>query len=138
MSRSPETVRLAIRLIENYTVPAKGSNNGTGMTYTIGGATKYVAYAGTIPAEEITGDIALDADYVKVTAVGFNDTVTGALKNGYVAYNANITIGADTTAQDQAKKGTGVKVTIGDAVSYVAYSGSVSQPHAGDVTIEAG
>ena len=121
-----------------YTVPAKGgSDNGTGMTYAIGGVTKYVVYGGTIPANEVTGDITLTKNMVKVTAVGFNNTVTGALKDGYMAYNSNITVGANTTT-DLTNKGSGVKVTIGNTVSYVAYSSTINQPHAGDVTVEAG
>ena len=59
-----------------YTVPAKenvASAKGTGMTYTINGTTKYVAYGASIAASELTADVVLDQDYVKVTVAVSED-----------------------------------------------------------------
>ena len=62
-----------------YSVPAKADvtgAKGTSMKYTIGGADKYITYGGEIPANEVTGDIVLDQDYIKVN-VTLDSAITG-------------------------------------------------------------
>ena len=53
---------------ESFRVPTKSdvSGQGTGLKYTIDSADKYVAYGDVIPASEVTDDIVLDKNYVKV------------------------------------------------------------------------
>ena len=53
---------------ESLRVPTKSdlTGQGTGLKYTIDGVDKYVAYGDVIPASEVTDDIVLDQNYVKV------------------------------------------------------------------------
>jgi hypothetical protein len=118
---------------KDYTVPAKGGNNGTGYSYTIdGGTAKFVAYGGTIPAADVTGDIALTKDKIQVTYTGFAEN----------AKNKTIIAGYQATDIDVPEKdssaGTGVLVSGITGTTYSAYDGSDLTATGSDVTIAAG
>ena len=81
-----------------------------GVIYTMGGTTKYVAYAGTTDAA--TGDIVIDSDYVKVTVTESSDptdsykVVTSEDATGLTAAgNTYVKVGSTVTVTNETDSG---------------------------------
>ena len=122
---------------EDYTAPAKGSNHGTGLSVSSLSGVNFVAYGDKIPADKITGNFTLTANYVTVTYQGFSAAQNAVVD--VVAYNSLGSAPAVGTVDAAVgSKGTGVVYVTGSGESYADYSGPLTGSSEQNVVVKAG
>jgi len=119
----------------DFTVPG----TGTGVTYTIGGTTKYVPYGGKIAKAELTDDVTIAPNFVKVTVTvegtAPTETFTITPKNG----GSPLTAAGETYAK--AGETAGIKIASGGAGTdlFIKTTGlSTNETGAADFNVDAG
>ncbi|MEY8420919.1 hypothetical protein AALA83_16810, partial [Oscillospiraceae bacterium 44-5] len=131
-----------------YTVPAAAdltSAKGTGFTYASGA--KYVVYGGSIPAGDLTDDIVLDQDYVKVTfaldtavtTAGWAIDTTEITNTKYVEASTSMTVSVKVTKAAHGladAKGSTATVTPADQSLTAAIDATNTTSDTGSATLK--
>ena len=120
-----------------YTVYTPATATGTGVVYTMGTTTDYVAYGGS--TARATGDIVIDEGYVEVTVTGTpTDTFTVTTTENTTAVTAAgdtyVKVGSTITITNTDVGGSGLYVKVEDSASNVLLDGDTRLIDTGTAT----